>query len=261
MPNVVRAWANDSTNRGPSTRLWRRQHPLTGQRWTDPNQGIGFFDDFNEIFATGNRYTLTEADLASSIAGDGSYEFGAVNLTAGSTANDEATLALLEVPNARISQGNGRVWFEARLKLSSVTDGQMAMAIGLAQVGGAGADFIVDTTGEVSDVDFVGFSVDAGNGDALRLVYNTAGGGGITEHSANAATLAADTWFKVGVFFDGNTTLQFYHNGEPVGSAVDITGTNFPDGEYLSLAVGAKSIAAAAHNLRVDWWAALQEAA
>lgn len=259
MPNVVKAWSNDATARGPSTQLWRKQQPLIGQRWTDPNQGIHFWDEFNEIMASGSRYALVEADSGSTVTLLGTDIGGICRLTTGSTAQMETVIGSSEAGLCKIGQGTGKVWFETRVRVSSITNGVLAFVIGLGEVGAAAANLVVDTSGEAADRDFVGFGVDAADGDALRLIYNTNGGGGITENSANAATLVASTWVKLGFFFDGETTLRFYADGAQVGTDVTTTGTNFPDGEILSLAASVKTISATAETMDIDWWAVLQE--
>ena len=263
MPSVVKAWSNDATSRGPSTQLWRKQQPLIGQRWTDPNQGVGFFDDFNEIMASGSRYALVEADSGSTVSllgTDGSPIGGTCRLTTGSTAQMEAVIGTSEAALCKLGKGTGRVWFETRVRVSSVTNGVLAFVVGLTQVGSAAANLVTDTSGEVATVDFVGFGVDAADGDALRLLYATASGA-VVEHDANASTLAADTFVKLGLFFDGETTLKYYVDGAQVGTSVTATdtATNFPNGELLSLAASVKTISATVETMDIDWWAVLQE--
>jgi hypothetical protein len=110
---------------------------------------------------------------------------------------------------------------------------------------------VIAAAGTLTDKDLVGFWRLEGDGDKLDLVHNTAGGGGISTLAADAVTLVADTWIKLGVYCDG-TTVYFYANGVLVNS-VALTATNFPDGEEMALYFAITMAASEAMTASIDW--------
>lgn len=261
MTNTVRAWATDATGRGPSTRLWGKwAQPVIGQLWQDPNFGWGYFDDFLTFTATANNYT---------IAGDGTVApiqtaiGGIVRLDTTDTANDEEYLGFGLATSApfKIDENAGRVWFECRVRISSVTDSHAAWAVGMCEEGCSAANFLTDGTGVIADKDFVGFSVVDADADALTIVHNTAGGGGRTTVDATLTNgaLTASTWVKLGFYYDGINDLTFYVNGVPEPTGCEQDDTNFPDGEELTVIFAAKTTTATTLDLDIDWWGVAQE--
>ena len=192
-------------------------------------------------------------------------EVGGVLQVAGNDAdNDEGSLttggnAAGMVKIATSSGSSTKLWFEARLKnVTSVAANRLAFFIGLAEEGLAAANTLVDDTGAVADKDYVGFRVLHADGDGLDAVYNTSGGGGETVHKESASTLVADTYVKVGLYYDG-TKVYFYVDGSVVDAdGVAYSATNVPDGEELALLLATKVGAASETKLNLDWWACAQ---
>lgn len=258
MTNSVRY--TGSTERGPSGELWKGNAPCDGEFFMNPNKGWGFFDDFQVLPATGNLYSLVEADAASSIAILVAEESGVVRLATTTTDNHEASIGFGDATTAPlvIDEGLGECFFEARIRTSSITDNVVGLLLGLCEEGGAIADIIVDDGADISDNDFVGFYIDAADGDSIDIIYQTAGSAFGTL-LAGAAVPVAATWIKLGLHFDGSDTVRFYVNGAEVAScAPSLTG--FPDGEEMTTVLATKVSSAATLNVDMDWWAFAQEA-
>jgi len=236
---------------------------MNGQVFNDRNFGWGVFDDFLDLFATANRYTLTEGDAAASIGLIATEVGGVLRMTTGAVDNNEANIisGINEGVLGKINTGTGKVWFECKWRPSSVTDNAAGYLIGLAEEGSGGANLQTDNTGVVADKDFVGFSVVQADGNALTGIHNTSGGGGVTTLISSAAVPVADTWIRTGFYFDGLTTTTFYVDGVALSTTVEYDATNFPNGEELAFVAGVKTGSATSINLDIDWWAFAQEAA
>lgn len=193
-------------------------------------------------------------------------KYGEVEFAALDAADEEAlittggntgTLAIISDTAADARQ----LWFECRIKKSSVADNALAIFVGLAEEGLAAADTLVDTTGALADKDFFGFRVMHDNGEELDVAWSKAGDGVATQEIANIATLAADTYVKLGFIYDplANPDKRiriFVNNVEYVTAvtAAQIALGSFPDGEELALLLAAKSGGATEKKLQIDWW-------
>ena len=113
--------------------------------------------------------------------------------------------------------------------------------------------------------DFVGFNSVHVNGgttgtNAILTVKHADSGTGPTELVDDALTMVAETWYTVGITFDGNSRIEFWVNGTSVGS-VEYDATNFPENVVLRPVFGLKlgadgSVTAGA--LEVDWGKCIQ---
>lgn len=208
--------------------------------------------------------------------------FGAVALITDATDNDGPVLHRVTGTNAAGSNvtapfvisdtagSNFPLWYEARLKKSSVTDNQCAFAIGLTQgildTRAADNGLLADNTGDIVDsISFIGFRALHDNGEELDFVYQDGGQTAPTEVIANIAALAADTYFKVGFYFDplsdGSQRITIYYNGMPQSTyvtATNIAASTFPDGDMLGFVAGSKNGETTATTLTLDWWKCVQ---
>ena len=260
MTNVVRYSGADGS-RSPSVALWKGQAPRNGEIFNDPGAGWGHFDDFLTLNATANGYTLVEADDKASIAVLASQFGGAVRIAITGDDNEQAIIGFGSATSApvKIDGGTGAVYLEARLRVSSVTDDVLGLLFGLVEEGSAAADMIADDGTDIADKDFVGFFVKSDDGNSVDTIFQTSGSA-FTTVQADAATLVADTWFKLGIFYDGEKTITFFKDGAALTTTCLESATGFPDGEELTPILAVKVSSDAALNVDIDWLAFGQEA-
>lgn len=208
------------------------------QHLTEPG-GVLFFDAVDD----------------SSDASEGYVQFGRDETIALGAITDNAT---------GTSGRNYRTWFEARIQMKSVT-ALHSMFVGLAEIS-AGADNVLedDGTGLVS-LDHIGFSVLEVDADALEPTINDGAADNGTIVTADAKTMVADTWVKVGIYYDG-TGVYFFVDGVQLtpdsssNTASDKIGLlpasvdDFPDDVFMSPFFCVKSHDTTEDNLLVDWW-------
>lgn len=160
-----------------------------------------------------------------------------------------------------------RLWFEARINKSSIADNVCAFACGLAQVGRAADNGLLeDDTGDIVDsISFIGWRNLNDNGEELDFVYQDGGQTAPVEVMANAATLVADTYIKLGFVFDPFATASqqiklFINNVEQSTyvTTTNIDATTFPENDALAFVFGTKNGTAGASTGRIDWWRCVQ---
>ena len=126
------------------------------------------------------------------------------------------------------------------------------------------AEAVVDNTGALGACSYIGFHVDAADGDALNFVYK-AEGQAQTDAIAGVQALAADTIYNEGLAFDPKAEtakrIKVYVDGTEQPTYV--TGTNiaaatFPDAEPLGLCLATKVGSAAEVKVTMDWWRVAQ---
>lgn len=161
-----------------------------------------------------------------------------------------------------------KLWFEARLKLASVTDDNTAFFVGLGEEGLAAADTLVDDTAALASKDMIGFNTLCADGDALLFSYRKAGQAVQTVAlDTSSAVLTADTYVKVGFVYDPKEVtakrIKLYVNG--VEQSTYVTGANiaaatFPDGEELAPLLATKNgdAGTTAHEVYMDFWRTAQ---
>ena len=215
----------------------------------------------------GYGYYVDTATSASSITQAAASD-GVIEITTGATDDHEAwltsggntgTLGAMD-PTA----GSDRLTvFEARVKVDQITSGNMF--VGLSEEGLAAANTITDGN-NIANKDLFGFLALGSDPDALTFTYKKENNTTVTLIS-DLATLAADTWVKLGFIYDPSRPtsekVRIFVNNEE--QATKITGTDmaaatWPDGQMAFLA-GVKNGAAAAKTMSIDWWQFLQLAA
>ena len=254
------------TDRGLSPRLWRgsRVWEAMGEGRVTNVKVVG--DDFFSLPAStaGGKYVLLEADDKASFAILPSEDTGVLRLAMTGDDNEEANLLFGggEGVVGAITEGSGiKTYFEARIRVNSVADDEIAIYCGLAEEGMTGANMQTDDTGVLSAKDYCLFrslhvnSGVAGTNAILGAAFNTDSGTEV-EKIASAYTLVADTWVKVGLYHDGESKIQYFIDGVPNAAESDPSDTTFPDGEELSFALGAKLGSDASVTLDCDWWRA-----
>ena len=284
--SVIKTGQASSTNsRGPSPSIWRDCPIVTF--FNDPSKGLHLFDDFtnsvvpvvNETAATTfvagvgnvlgdiNWYAYVETDALADLALQAD-ETGVLMLDSDGTDQDvnaittgNNVVGIIKTPTIGVPKG---LWFEARFKVNTITDGDMGFFVGLTQPGeakDAGGGFAGDAAA-LADLDRIGFAVLEGDGDDCIITYNEAGAG-VAQSSTGVITLAADTYVRLGFRLEHvgqSIKIRFYKDGVDLGDdvAIDIStaNANFPsatDMDVLISQLSAASTGADGDNLKVDW--------
>lgn len=154
--------------------------------------------------------------------------------------------------------------FEARYKISSITNSVMSSFVGLASPGLGAAETKVDATGVLkTDKAFIGFDVLL-DGDSIQFTYQAASQA-VQQKIAGVHVPVADDFVKLGFIYDPRAKASqrikvFVNNVEQSTyvTATDIAAATFPDAELLTFLAGFKNTTAAAGELALDWWAFAQ---
>jgi hypothetical protein len=188
-----------------------------------------YFEDFD--YYTAGDWTVTETDAGATQAltdGDG----GLLLIT--NTAADNDLVSLQKKGESFRFEAGKALFFEARFKVSDAT--QSDVVIGLQ---------ITDTTPlDVTDGVFFIKADGAATVNFLVEKNNTA-----TTASA-MATMADDTYIRLGFYYDGSSEVQYFVNGTYTGSSVT---TNLPDDEDMTITIAIQNGEAAAKTMTVDY--------
>ena len=188
-----------------------------------------YFEDFD--YYTAGDWTVTETDSGATQAltdGDG----GLLLIT--NTAADNDLVSLQKKGESfRFASGKA-LFFEARFKVSDAT--QSDVVIGLQ---------ITDTTPlDVSDGVFFIKADGAATVNFLVEKNNTA------TTASSIATMANDTYIRLGFYYDGSSAVQYFVNGTYTGSSVT---TNLPDDEDMTVTIAIQNGEAVAKTMTVDY--------
>ena len=260
-----------NSDRGPSPIIWS-DLPRDIQ---DPNVGFELFDDFTNfskhISDQDTQQYASYIDTGVTLTQLAGVVGGQVQVAGNDADNDEGILCT-HGPLAQVSDTAGddrKLWFEARIKKASVANNGVSFFVGLAFDHGSSAplsavEALVDNTGALGAFSYLGFHVDAADGDALNFVYK-AEGQAQTDAIAGVQALAADTFYKVGFAFDpkAETAKRIMVYVDGTEQTTYVTGTNiaaatFPDAEPLGLCLATKVGAAAEVLVTMDWWRVAQ---
>ncbi len=257
---------------GPSPAIWKDCPVIAFLQ--NPAKGFHFFDDvLDGIDVATNQSAAVAAALGTT------GKFGAFT---GTTANTIASVATDSRGSAVISTDtdnesamvvwpkgatiagkvkfavNKKLWFECRIKVSTIADSISQLFIGFAEeaLNSAGALLLINEAG-MADKDYIGFVKEYADGGKLNTEFNTAGGTKVS--TGNAVTLVANTYIKLGIYCDGSA-VTYYADGVALGGATTIVTTDFPDGEelafYLENMCGA---AGTVGTVTIDWLRIAQE--
>ena len=188
-----------------------------------------YFEDFD--YYTAGDWTVTETDAGATQAltdGDG----GLLLIT--NTAADNDLVSLQKKGESFRFESGKALFFEARFKVSDAT--QADVVIGLQ---------ITDTTPlDVSDGVFFIKADGAATVNFLVEKNNTA------TTASSIATMANDTYIRLGFYYDGSSAVQYFVNGTYTGSSVT---TNLPDDEDMTITIAIQNGEAAAKTMTVDY--------
>ena len=277
--SIVTLGTEDNANsRMPSPSIWK---DCPTDVYDKAQMGRRYFNDFHQAVVGGATLVLGQpggltAYMESDAAGDlaiKASDKGELQIIG--DGSDQDVLAVTSGDNVGgvwLTPKAGsphRLWFEARVKVNSITDGDIGMFVGLAQPGeakDAGGAFGGDAAA-LADVDYVGFAVLEGDGDALTWVYNEATSG--TAQTGTAATLVADTYVKVGFKVEWNDNgaarVMPYVDGVALGDSVDVAiglaNANWPGNTAMDLLIShvVGTNGADSDVVTVDWVQIAQE--
>jgi hypothetical protein len=227
-------WDATRLTAGPATGFWADCPSKLDPDWISKAMIIEHqFADIGEATDCGwNVGTNTNGSVATGDAvtantpGVGGY---LTLSTDGSAQYDYATTKMSGYGGAgcpvKITENSGlKMWFETKVIPASVTDKFFMLGLGSANAD----DVTVDATGAEQIQD--GFYFRTLLATETQLDTATNQNTTETEVKGNAATVAANTALKLGMYFDGVTTLTFYVNGTALDDTVTIGDTgNVPN--------------------------------
>lgn len=266
------------TDRAPSPAIWadcpiEEIHRL-GIGWGFHDDFIGF-EDPTTAKAYGKYLKLDTGDCTLS----GSPEKGGAIKLFGTTDNEDCGIKLGDASSAPFlipanSGSIGKLWFECRIKKSTIADAKAGFFVGLADEAALAANFIADAGNDFADNDLLGFwndETDDSTGSHVHIVTQKSGAAFDTIVDT-AAELAADTYVKLGFKYDpsapADKRITFYVNGLDVGTYVgensgDATvylgdTTNFPGGEEMAPICYLNMASTDDVSVYMDWWRCYQ---
>jgi hypothetical protein len=234
--------------------------------------GVKFFDDFDTI---GFTVPTTEGQIGpyykafSSTGGvikPAAATRGGV-VTLGSDGDDEGAAIATVCPPFKITANEGKLWFEARIKVDTIAVTKFDAFIGLGELMTLTATVpITATAGTLADQNLVGFlrpgTGTTGDGSILRATYKANTVTAVTVLDT-ASALAADTYVKVGMKFDPTDNyLRFFINNLELTSKKlipDNTGVDFPADVMLGpIAAVTNAVGSITSVFTIDWWRVAQ---
>lgn len=237
--------------------------------------GYFVFDDFVQFPTAGTITTVAATGNYMAFASTGgnvvdNAESGGVLALYSDDDNEGASLRSAQLP-FKISGITGsktkKLWFEAKIKTSTIADTKHGIFVGLIDNATLSATVPIAANGTLADQNFVGFHRLEGDGDVMDVVYKANGVTQVTSKE-DAVTLVADTWKRVGFKFDPDAnTITFYDDGTPivlttaVGASVlgATAGTDFPNDVQLGLVMAVlNATGTTPGEADIDWWACAQ---
>ena len=255
-----------TTDRGPSHSLWKDCPVL--ELLEDPGKGIYGFDDFG-----GPSGLITSPTTEAALVGIPYIGFGSSGATithgvdlGGSiilteATDNEAVYLKSKAGGLQISANLGKLWFEARVKVSAITDNQIGFLLGLFDDTAMTVIVPLSTANPpifATTGNFVGFWGREEDAGAVRSTYVADGVTSVVVQS-DVHQFVADTFVRLGMKFDPQDAnkLSFWVNGVKQTSTKtipDATGTDFPADVRLAPMVGHRLGAGTSSLTTMDWW-------
>ena len=254
--------------RGLSARIWGR---LPVKNWSVGLGGRFFHDDFMNHPAHISAQTIgnyaSYIDTGVTLKQSATESTGAIEVAGNNADNDEGSIISGGGAGGMVkidATGSQRIAFECRFKKADVDDNGLSFFVGLSEEGSQVTTALAEDSGILNDKDFIGFHVLADDGDSLDFTWRK--NGQVVQVHADIATMAADTYMKMGFLYDpvshpnDKKIKIFIDNG--VEESVYVTQTQldaatFPDDEELCLFLATKMVSAVAtaRLAQMDWWA------
>jgi hypothetical protein len=244
---VLTAGMNESplidTQDGPSQAIWGGVD-LNALR--NMSGGFLYEDDFmGGIDVTNDDAWAIDTTTSGAIAPDTTDEGGVIVFdSAGNATADDGINA--QLTNCGVLPAAGKtIYFEARVKMVDTGDDQYY--IGLCEVQTA-----IIASGVVEDTDDkCGWFRDSGASPADDKLSTIISRAAAENEGADKASVADDTWVKLGFVINGLTDVKFYVNGELVQT--NTTTASIPN-KFMCLSfVSQVEQTSADAELRVDW--------
>lgn len=225
-----------------------------------PKDSFTFFDDFFSIQKATNVTEETVLLAPWKYVGDGGVAAdvtigasagGILNLTAGSSSNDEAYLQYGSAgTEGMFSFTNGdskRLVYESYNTAPMYSPTGSVLFVGLAEAGAAAANFIVDTTGELdTNKSFIGFVCDTGYTNKYwHFVVHKADDPTVFKATNVMVNAGAAAYRRLGFTWDGVQTLTATINGTNSTRTFTIsssTATSYPIATAMSPLYAVKTI-------------------
>jgi hypothetical protein len=266
-PTAIKAVTKANPAAGTGLSAFWQDCPLSAIG-SDPGAGYMVQDNFVDVGLSGTITTIISqagtgrylvfGGASSTIAPDAALGGG---LTLGLTDIDQATSITTKQTPFQITSGAGSLWFEARVKTSTVTTAEQAFFVGLMDATPQTATVPLTATGAIADINCVGFHKPEANTTALDTSYKAKTVTAV-EVNSDVGTLAADTYIKLGFKFDTtNNVLSFYINGELQAAGKTIpnnTGTDFPADVTLAPVFAILAATADDESFTIDWFKCVQ---
>jgi hypothetical protein len=252
MTNITRHDAEGAIERGPSPAIWKD----LGKWQSDMNRGACIVQHQDFISMPAFATTVAQQGIypfaigGTTVAGDSTAvnttkELG-VLLFSNTTAGSEAGI-MLGGPNGsfRVNPNDGakgKVCFECGFKLNTITANNCYVFTGLSNGTVATNDLVDDTGAAKAAKDFIGFHRLATSVAGMDTMFQATSQTKVVV-GANAATLAADTYTKLGFMYDptqidSNKKIRFFQDGVELAGAVNSTQlantTTFPDNGLMT---------------------------
>jgi len=234
--------AGANTGRGPSTGLWSTCPVI--DYMLDPTKGMVYFNDLHGVHALANNQTrtylaggvsgFTGATGGSTISNIADDPNGVLKLA--TTSDNESVgiqaLGALDTAGQFVLTSGKKSWFEARIKVKNITDAKFGLFCGFAEEGLLAEDGVLDNDDALPNKDYIGFLRVAADGDKLDTVHRKASGAAVVV-KADAVTVVADTYIKIGFYCNG-TTVTFYANGAALADTCALATATVPTGEEMA---------------------------
>jgi len=188
-----------------------------------------YWEDFDHFRVA--EWTLTETQAGATQAitdGDGGW------LLLTNTAADDDLVALQKIGKSFRFQAGKQLWFESRFKVSDATQSDVLMGLQIND----------SSPFDVSDGVFFVKPDGAATVNFLVEKNNTA-----TTASA-VATMANDTFIRLGFWYDGVSKVVYSVNGNILGA---LAVTNLPDDEDLTISFAVQNGEAVAKTMTIDY--------
>jgi hypothetical protein len=263
---AVKSNKGSASGAGLSPAIWD-DCPLLGVM-CDPTIGYGISDDFVDVGLSGTITTIISSaglgrylifgGASATIAPDNALG-GGVTLTL--TDNNQGISLITKQNPFQITSGAGNLWFEARVKFSTITTNEQGWFVGLSSIITQSATVPLTATSALADVNLVGFHKPEANTTAFDASYKADGIDAVKVNS-DIGTLVVGTYVKLGMKFDtSNNQLVFYVNGVKQTTAKTIpnaTGTDFPADVLMAPTIALMAATDDTEYATMDWWKCVQ---
>lgn len=270
-----------NTTNGPSPAIWG-DCPILDIT-VDPYRGYGIFDDFvntplpgtqttevqwyngYKVFATASGYVKADETINSVETPGGILAFN------GDTADDSASLATYAEPFkiSGSSSTSGKLWFEARLAVSSAVTNGVGIFVGLAETQlwtlATGVPFSGTGDAITNSAAAIGFLYPEDDTTTADTVYSDRATSFTAIGDGEVTGIADNTFTKLGFVYDPERTsdcIRFFQDGVELSTKLSqstITGlTNLDAGTLGLIYAHVADTAGTAIISYLDWWRCYQ---